>query len=59
MPLYETFIYASIKYYAGLRDELGNKGTNIKRFWVIIKQLYGAKVKGSIPTLSVLSYNDT
>ncbi len=47
----KELIYAARKYYAGLRDELGNKGTNIKRFWAIMKQLYGARVKGSIPTL--------
>ncbi len=39
------------RYNAGLKDYLNNRTTNIKRFWSIMKQLYGAKVKASIPTL--------
>ncbi len=44
---------AKAKYNKGLHamDSLGDKDINIKRFWGIMKQLYGAKMKTGIPTL--------
>ncbi len=39
------------KYNAGLKETLSDKDTNIKRFWSVMKQLYGAKIKSGIPTL--------
>ncbi len=42
---------AKAKYNEGLKNNLSDKNTNIKRFWAIMKQLYGAKMKTGIPTL--------
>ncbi len=47
----KELVYAQRRYYQGLKDDLGDRTTNVKRFWSIMKRLYGSKVKGSIPTL--------
>ncbi len=36
---------------AGLRYTLENRSTDVKRFWSVMKQLFGNKVKAGIPTL--------
>ena len=36
---------------AGLRYTLENRNTDVKRFWSVMKQLFGNKVKAGIPTL--------
>ncbi len=42
---------AKRRYDAGLKYSLEDKNTDIKRFWSIMKQLFGNKVKAGIPTL--------
>ncbi len=42
---------AITRYNEGLKNDLGDKTTNIKRFWSIMKKLYGAKMKSGVPTL--------
>ncbi len=42
---------AKFRYNQGLRETIADKATSIKKFWSIMKKLYGNKVKASIPTL--------
>ncbi len=42
---------AKIRYNQGLRETIADKATSIKKFWSIMKKLYGNKVKAAIPTL--------
>ncbi len=42
---------AKFQYHAKLKANLSTKGTNIKRFWSTMKELYGGKVKDCIPTI--------
>ncbi len=42
---------AKRKYDAGLKYTLEDKNLDVKRFWSIMKQLFGSKVKAGIPTL--------
>ena len=42
---------AKLRYDQGLRESIADRATSVKKFWNIMKQLYGGKIKASIPTL--------
>ena len=43
--------YAKRQYYARLKNDLSSNQISPKKFWSIMKELYGAKVKDTIPTM--------
>ncbi len=43
--------FAKRNYYGKLKSNLSSKNITIKKFWSIMKELHGAKIKETIPTL--------